>query len=93
MREYRGRKVLRYLTARIIPQKNSTLPDSICHILLTEDTFYALEDNYDGTYTTHFEIPCGHIKCIEKYKSTDEYTDGSIKGFVKAFEKLKARKM
>ena len=77
MREYRGRKVLRHLTARIIPQRNSTLPDSICHILLTEYTLYVLEGNYDGTYITHFEIPCSHIKRIEKYKSTDKYTDGS----------------
>jgi len=56
--------------------------------LLTEDTLYVLEDNYDGTYTTHFEIPCGHIKRIEKNKTEGinavlatliEVFDGEIK--------------
>lgn len=71
LQEYRGRKILHYLSARIIPQKNSAIPDCICFILLTADTLYVLEDNYDGTYTTHFEIPCGHIERIEQYKDKD----------------------
>ena len=68
--------MLGHLSARIIPQKNSKIPDCMCFILLTADTLYVLEDNYDGTYTTHFEIPCGHIKRVEKYKITDEATTG-----------------
>ena len=72
LREYRGRKVLRHLTARFIPQRNSTIPDAICRILLTADTLYVLEDRYDGSYVTHFEIPCGHIERIERYRDTDD---------------------
>jgi len=144
LQEYRGRKILKYLSGRIMPQKNSAIPDCICFILLTADTLYVLEDNYDGTFTTHFEIPCGHIERIEEYKDKEadplggtnriaqalalalggilalssekpvnhrgftiylygkkkdhqqiyfSETGGNIKGFIKAFNKLKSHKM
>ena len=73
MREYRGRKVLGHIQARLAPEKNSELPDCICLILLTEDTLYVLEDVL-GTYTAHYAIPCSRIKRIEKYKSEEAHT-------------------
>ena len=69
MREYKGRKVLGYLSARIMPEKNSVLPDCICVILLTADILYVLEDDYSGGAITHFAIPCSRIKRVEQYKS------------------------
>jgi len=60
--------VLRHISARLMPDKNSALPDCICLILLTDDTLYVLENEFDGTYITHFAIPCSRIKRVEKYR-------------------------
>jgi len=44
---------------------------------LTEDILCVLEDNYDGTYAVHFEIPCKRIKRVEPYQNTDADSYGS----------------
>ena len=77
MREYKGRKILKRIAARLVIGKNSLLPDCICLILLTEDTLYILEDDFDGTYTAHFTIPCSRIKSIESVYHINDCAKGS----------------
>ena len=55
MKLYNNEKVLDNMSARINPiDKN--IPDCICMLVLTEDHFYVIEDNYDGSYTEHYII-------------------------------------
>ena len=44
LREYRGSRVLKQASARLVPRDDSK-PDCICELLLTERNFYVLEDN------------------------------------------------
>jgi hypothetical protein len=39
----------------------------MCYIVLTEEKLFVLEDEYDGTYTAHYEIPCGSIEDVGNY--------------------------
>ena len=43
MKEFKGKKVLEYITARLVPP-DSTYPDAICYLIMTEDIFYVIED-------------------------------------------------
>ena len=60
LKEYRGNRVLKQASARLVPWDDSK-PDCICELLLTERNFYVLEDNYNGTYTEHYVFPVKEI--------------------------------
>lgn len=60
-KEYRGYPVLSTGEARMVPPDDH-YPDCLCLLMLTEQRFYVLEDNYDGSYTEHFSIPRKRIK-------------------------------
>ena len=63
MKLYNTEKVLDNISARIRPiDKN--IPDCICMLVLTEEHFYVIEDNYDGSYTEHYVIDVSLIKDI-----------------------------
>lgn len=79
MKEYKGRKILKQLSACLLPG-DSGLPDCICEILLTDDTLYVLEDEFNGEYTVHFAIPCSHIERIEKYIDTESRKNNGSAG-------------
>lgn len=64
MDEYKGEKVIEKLKARLVPP-NSNYPDCMCEILLTGQHLYVLEDNFDGTYETHFAFPVRQIIKME----------------------------
>ena len=65
---FEGKKILSQMTARLVPP-NSNYPDAMCDVLMTEDIFYVMEDNYDGTFTSHFRIPLERIISVSKYSS------------------------
>ena len=60
LKEYRGNRVLKQASARLVPW-DASKPDCICELLLTERNFYVLEDNYNGTYTEHYVFPVKEI--------------------------------
>lgn len=64
MNEYKGEKVIEKLKARLVPS-NDSYPDCRCEILLTGQHLYVLEDNFDGTYETHFTFPVRQIIKME----------------------------
>ncbi len=64
IKEYRGNKVYKQASARLLPWDDSK-PDCICELLLTERNFYVLEDNYNGTYTEHYVFPVKEIWCMD----------------------------
>lgn len=64
MNEYKGEKVIEKLKARLVPS-NDSYPDCWCEILLTGQHLYVLEDNFDGTYETHFTFPVRQIIKME----------------------------
>lgn len=63
-REYRGQTIIAAYHARMIPPTDN-YPDCECEIVLTTQHLYVLEDNYDGTYETHFEFVIREIDNIE----------------------------
>ena len=65
---FKGRKILSQITARLVPPDH-TYPDAVCILVMTESHFYVMEDNYDGTYTYHFELPLSKIISVNKYDS------------------------
>ncbi len=73
-KEYRGQKIMNTFSGRLIPP-NDNYPDCECLIVLTEQHLYVLEDNYDGTYETHFEFVLGEVddvKIVQEKK--DQYS-------------------
>lgn len=70
---YRGENVVKHINARLVPP-DARYPDSVCELLLTERHFYVLEDNYDGTYTEHFNLHLGQIDKMEKVYYDDKAT-------------------
>lgn len=70
MAEYKGEKILAQLTARLVPP-NVTYPDCMCELILTEQHFYALEDNFDGTYETHLQYPIAQLETMKITVETD----------------------
>ncbi len=63
-KEYRGQKIIAELSAKLVPPNNH-YPDCICMLVLTSQHLYVLEDNFDGTYETHFAFVLREIDSIE----------------------------
>lgn len=53
--EYRGQEVIATVETRLLPPDHN-YPDCECMLVLTRQHLYVLEDNFDGTYDTHFEF-------------------------------------
>lgn len=62
--EYRGQNVIAQLEARLVPP-NKNYPDCECILVLTNQHLYVLEDNFDGSYETHFEFVLREIDAID----------------------------
>jgi len=75
-KQFKGKKILSAIAARLISSDN-IYPDAICHVIMTEDTFYVIEDNYDGTFTYHFSIPLERIISVVKYEPEKLETNNS----------------
>lgn len=74
-KEYRGQKVMDTFCGRMIPP-NDNYPDCECLVVLTTQHLYVLEDNYDGTYETHFEFVLSQIDDIKiVQEKNDQYSD------------------
>ncbi len=69
MATYRDEYILGVMKARLVPPDN-TYPDCVCMLMLTEQHFYVLEDQYDGTYKRHFTIPIADILSLDRYTQT-----------------------
>lgn len=62
-KDYKGQKIIAWALARLVPP-NDGYPDCMCELVLTERSLYVLEDNYNNTYTEHFNIPVRRISNI-----------------------------
>lgn len=71
-KEYKGQKIIAQAQARLVPPDDD-YPDCMCDLVLTERSFYVLEDNYNKTYTEHFSIP---VSCIDEMKILGGSSDG-----------------
>ena len=69
---YEGKKILGRMTARLVPPDN-TYPDAMCDVIMTEETLYNIEDNFDGTFTYHFKIALEMIVSVNKYISENPF--------------------
>ena len=65
-KQYEGKEILSFITARLVPPYHN-YPDAECSVIMTEDSFNVLEDNYDGTFTCHFMIPLKNTMSVKKY--------------------------
>lgn len=74
-KEYRGQEVIATYDARLVPP-NDKYPDCKCMIVLTKQHLYVLEDNFDGTYETHFEFVVKEIDDIGIERWEDEKPSG-----------------
>ncbi len=63
MNDYMKDNILISIKARIHPV-DKTIPDCICTLALSERHLYVVEDNYDGTYTEHYDIDVRYIEDI-----------------------------
>lgn len=73
-KEYRGQKIVNTYGGRLIPP-NDNYPDCECLIVLTKQHLYVLEDNYDGTYETHFEFVLSEIDDVKvEQEEKDQYS-------------------
>lgn len=70
-KEYREQEVIAAYDARLVPP-NDKYPDCKCMIVLTKQHLYVLEDNFDGTYETHFEFVVKEIDDIGIEQWEDE---------------------
>ena len=61
MNDYRKDNILISMHARIHPA-DKNIPDCICTLALSERHLYVVEDNYDGTYTEHYDIDVRYIE-------------------------------
>lgn len=68
---FNNEHVILRLKARLV-SSHGEYPDCIADIVLTEKNLYAVEDNFDGTFTHHIEVPIEEIVEIGPY--TDERT-------------------
>ena len=89
-KNFEGKKILSRMTARLVPP-DSTYPDAMCDVIMTEDIFCAMEDNYDDTFTYHLNIPLERIISVSKYKSErpeeiekDKYAPGQATAAIMA---------
>lgn len=64
---YGGEKIIAQLDARIQPY-DARIPDCICALVLTEKFLAVLEDNYDGTFEEHLQIPVSDMLYFDHYK-------------------------
>ena len=58
--EYNGFPVYEAARARLVPWGDEK-PDCMCELLLTELYLYALEDNFNNTYTEQYVVPLNKI--------------------------------
>lgn len=65
MEQYRGEPVLAKARARLVPP-NGYFEDCICMLVLTQSNFYAMEDNFDGSFEEKLVIPVNRIRTIEE---------------------------
>lgn len=74
--EYRGQEVIATVETRLLPPDHN-YPDCECMLVLTRQHLYVLEDNFDGTYDTHFEFVLREVDDIVIQKETSTvYADG-----------------
>ncbi len=67
MSEYKGEQVLAQNSARLLPFGDK-YPDCQCELILTPGHLYAVEDNFDGTWTEQIVFPISQVVSIEKKK-------------------------
>lgn len=67
--EYKGEKILGGMIGRLVPPAPQ-YPDCMCHVFLTAQYLYVLEDNFDGTFETHFTFAVRQIREIAMVKNT-----------------------
>ena len=60
---YKGEKLLSCMSARIHPA-DKNIPDCKCILVLSERHLFVIEDNYDGTYTDHYNINIRQIEDV-----------------------------
>lgn len=75
-KEYRGQKIMDTVCGRMIPP-NDNYPDCECLIVLTTQHLYVLEDNYDGTYETHFEFVLSEIDDVRIVQEKNDQYSGN----------------
>ncbi len=73
--EYRGQEVVAQVDTRLVPPNNN-YPDCECSLVLTKQHLYVLEDNYDGTFETHFDFVLKEIDDIEVKTETSYIQTG-----------------
>lgn len=56
---------------RKCPHPHCNYPDCQCIIVLTRHHLYVLENNFDGTYETHFEFVISEIDAVEEQTYAD----------------------
>ena len=64
-------EVLEQITARLFTC-NNVFYDCPSSVILTRNYLYIQEDNFDGTFTSHFKIPITKIISIEKFISKND---------------------
>lgn len=80
-REYRGQDVVAIVETRLLPPDHN-YPDCECILLLTKQHLYVLEDNFDGTYDTHFDFVLQEIDDIVIQKETSTTSSEGSSGSV-----------
>ncbi len=63
MKTYSNENVITVMSARIHPA-DKTVPDCKCVLTLTDRRLVVSEDNYDGTFTDHYDISIRSIEDI-----------------------------
>jgi len=82
--EIKGCRVLQQMIARIMPGKNSHIPDCMCYILLTEDNLFVVEDTYEGDFIIHFTISIYYTKYVGRYVGNDWLTQENFSEKIKS---------
>lgn len=75
-KEYRGQKIMDTFSGRMIPP-NDNYPDCECLVMLTAQHLYVLEDNYDGTYETHFEFVLSEVDDVKIVQEKNDQYSGN----------------
>lgn len=63
MEYYNDEEIIGELYCRI-DTYDKTIPDCMCALVMTTENVYAIEDNYDGTYTEHIKIAMKNVNDI-----------------------------
>ena len=75
---YKTQIIRKQTIARLVPP-DANYGDCICKLTLTDHYFYVLEDNFDGTYQEHFNIPLSWIHKVEIVSNREKSKMGRVK--------------